>query len=58
MEEMTAEGKVLRLEGENKEGKCFSCGEVGHMAGACPRNAWRSTEKWIRENKVLRYRDG
>ena len=34
------EGQVYRLEGGNKGGRCFSCGEVGHMAGFYPRNAW------------------
>ena len=34
VEEMTDEGQVYRLEGGNKGG------EVGHMSGSCPRNAW------------------
>ena len=28
------------LERGNKGGGCFSCGQVGHMAGYCLRNAW------------------
>ena len=43
--EMTDEGQVYRLEGGNKGGRCFSCGEVGHMAGFCPRNAWSKNRK-------------
>ena len=31
---MTKEGQVFRLAGGNKGWKCFSCGEVGHMAGS------------------------
>ena len=45
VKEMTEEGQLFRLEGGNKEGKCFSCGEVGHMAGSCPRNAWSRNSK-------------
>ena len=45
VEEMTDEGQVYRLEGGNKGGRCFSCGEVGHMAGFCPRNAWSKNRK-------------
>ena len=26
---------IFRLEGGNKEGRHFLCGEVGHMAGSC-----------------------
>ena len=33
MEEMTDEGQVYR------------CGEVGHMSGFCPRNAWSKNRK-------------
>ena len=33
VEEMTEEGQVYRLEGGNKVGRCFSCGEVSHMTG-------------------------
>ena len=40
VEEMMDKRQVYRLEGGNKGGRCFSCGEVGHMAGSCPRNAW------------------
>ena len=40
VEEMTEEGQVYRLEGGNKGGRYFSCGEVGHMAGSCTRNAF------------------
>ena len=39
------EGQVYRLEGVNKGGRCFSCGEVGHMVGSCPRNAWSKNRK-------------
>ena len=42
---MTDEGQVYRLEGGNKGGWCFLCGEVGHMAGSCPRNAWSKNRK-------------
>ena len=42
---MTDEGQVYRLEGGNKGGRCFSCGEVGHIAGSCPRNAWSKNRK-------------
>ena len=45
VEEMTDEGQVYRLEGGHKGGRCFSCGEVGHMAGSCPRNAWSKNGK-------------
>ena len=45
VEEMTDERQVYRLEGGNKGGRCFSCGEVGHMAGFCPRNAWSKNRK-------------
>ena len=45
MEEMTDKGQVYRLEGGNKGGRCFLCGKVGHMAGFCPRNAWRKNRK-------------
>ena len=45
VEEMTDEGQVYRLERENKGGVCFLCGEVGHMAGSCPRNAWSKNGK-------------
>ena len=30
---MTDEGQVYRLDGGNKGGRCFSCGEVGHIVG-------------------------
>ena len=33
VEEMTDEEQVYRLEGGNKGGRCFSCGEVCHMGG-------------------------
>ena len=47
MEVMTEEGQVFLLEGGNKGSKCFLCGEVGHMAGSCPRNAWsKNGENW------------
>ena len=36
VEDMTEEGQVYRLEGRNKGGSCFSCGEVGYMAGLVP----------------------
>ena len=39
VEEMTEEWHVIRLDGGNKGGELFSCVEVGHMAGSCPRNA-------------------
>ena len=39
VEEMTDEGQG------NKGGRCLSCGEVGHMAGFCPRNAWSKNRK-------------
>ena len=45
VEEMMDEGQVYRLEGGNKGGRCCSCGEVGHMAGFCPRNAWSKNRK-------------
>ena len=45
VEEMTDEGQVYRLEGGHKGGRCFSCGEVGHRAGSCPRNAWSKNGK-------------
>ena len=45
VEEMTDEGQVYSLEGGNKGGMCFSCGEVGHVAGFCPRNAWSKNMK-------------
>ena len=45
VEEMTDEGQVYRLEVGNKGGRCFSCVEVGHMAGFCPRNAWSKNRK-------------
>ena len=45
VEEMTDEGQVYRLEGGHKGGMCFSCGEMGHMAGFCPRNAWSKNGK-------------
>ena len=58
VEEMTDEGQVYMLEGGNKWGRCFSCGEVGHMAGSCPRNAWRKYRKnefkgkeWVGEGR-------
>ena len=45
MEERTEEGQVLRLEGGNIWGVCISCGEVGHVAGSCPRHAWSENRK-------------
>ena len=49
VEEMTDEGQVYGLGGENKGRICFSCGEVGHMAGTCPRNAWSKNRKnWFK----------
>ena len=58
VEEMTDKGQVYRLEEGNKGGRCFSCGEVGHMAGSCPRNAWSKNRKkgfkgkeWVGEGR-------
>ena len=55
VEEMMEEGQVYRLEGGNKGGRCFSCGEVGHMTGSCLTNAWsknmkngRKEKEWVR----------
>ena len=50
VKEMTEEGQVIRLEGGNKGGRCFiSGGEVGHMSGSCPKNAWsKSIQNRIR----------
>ena len=45
VEEMTDEGQVYKLEGGNKRGWCFSCGNVGHMAEFCARNAWSKNRK-------------
>ena len=45
VDEMTEDGLEFKLEGGNKGGKCFSCGEVGHMAGSCPGNAWSRNGK-------------
>ena len=46
VEEMTDEGQVYRLEGGNKGVRCFSCGEMGHMVGSCPRNACSKNRKY------------
>ena len=45
VEEMMDEGHVYRLEVGNRGVMCFSCGEVGHMAGSCPSNAWSKNRK-------------
>ena len=29
----------------DKGGRCFSCGEVRHIAGSCHRNAWSKNGK-------------
>ena len=31
-----------RGRGRNREVKCYSCGEIGHMSWNCPRNRYSS----------------
>ena len=45
VEQMTEDEQVYMLEGGNKGGMCFLCGEVGLMAGSCPRNSWSKNGK-------------
>ena len=51
VEEITDGGHVYRLEGGNNGGWCFSCGEAGHMAGSCSRNAWSKNGKNVSMKK-------
>ena len=48
--------KARIAEEMTEEGKCFSCGEVGHTAGSCPRSAWstRIYDNLILEPKQVR----
>ena len=59
VERITEEGQVFRLEGGNKRGKCFSSGEVDHIAVSCHRNAWSENEKqWLRGKRVVMCTEG